>query len=129
MKDLKLTIEINRPAKEIFDFTLNPENTPKWVDFIGHEETDEWPVKLGTIYRNRANPGAEWSEFKLSEYDPGKLFTLSKVDGSYNVRYVFKPITPDTTELEYYEWTDEVELEVPFTMESLQKLKNILEKT
>lgn len=128
MKDLTLKIEINKSAKDIFDFTLNPQNTPKWIDFITVEETNEWPPKLGTIYRNKSGDDAEWSELELSEYDPYKRFTMSKRDGSYNVRYTFTPLAEDRTELEYYEWTDKDELSVPFTMEPLEKLKQILEE-
>lgn len=52
MKPLKLTAIINRSAREVFAFTIDPKNTPSWVDFIEHEETSEWPVRLGTVYRN-----------------------------------------------------------------------------
>ncbi len=127
MKDLKLSIEINKPAKDIFEFALNPKNTPKWIDFIAVEETNEWPAKQGTIYRNKGKDDIEWSELELTEYDPYKRFTLSKKDGSYSVRYTFTPISEDRTELEYYEWTDKNELSVPFTMEPLEKLKQVIE--
>lgn len=128
MKDLKLTVTINKPAKVIFEFTLNPKNTPKWIDFIIEEETNEWPAKLGTIYRNRGDASGKWSEFEITEYEPFKSFTLSKKDGSYHVRYLFTPITPDRTELDYFEWTGKGDLDVPFTIEPLQKLQRILEE-
>jgi uncharacterized membrane protein len=128
MKELRLKIEIDKPAKDIFEFTLNPKNTPKWIDFIAVEETNEWPSKLGTIYRNMSDNDTEWSELELTEYNPYKRFTLSKKDGSYNVRYTFAPIAGDKTELEYYEWTDREDLSVPFTMEPLEKLKSIIEQ-
>ncbi len=127
MKDLKLTITIDKSAKDIFDFTLNPKNTPKWIDFIAIEETNEWPAKLGTIYRNRGEDETEWSELKVTEYEPHTRFTMSKTDGSYHVRYILTPITPNSTELEYYEWTDKADLSVPFTLEPLQKLKHLME--
>jgi uncharacterized protein YndB with AHSA1/START domain len=127
MKDLKLAIEIDKPAKDIFEFTLNPKNTPKWVDFITVEETNEWPAKLGTTYRNKGDDSTDWSELELTEYELNKSFTLSKRDGSYNVRYIFTPLAADKTELVYHEWTDLEELSVPFTMEPLEKLKQILE--
>jgi hypothetical protein len=127
MKDLTLSIEINRSAADICAFTLDPANTPKWVDFIAEEETNEWPPKVGTIYRNRGLDDAELFELELTVYEPGKTFTLSKTDGSYSVRYTFIPLAADRTKFEYYEWTDEAELSVPFAMAPLQKLKSIME--
>lgn len=128
MKNLKLTIEIGRPAKDIFEFTLNPANTHKWIDFIVVEVADEWPPKIGTVYHNKGKGDVGWSELELTEYEPYKRFALSKKDGSYSVRYTFTPLAKNKTKLEYYEWTDKAELSVPFTMQPLEKLKHILEQ-
>lgn len=127
MKELRLTITINTSAKELFNFTLNPQNTPRWIDFIAEEAANDWPPQLGTIYRNRGKDDPTWSELKITEHEPDKSFTLSKTDDSYHVRYVFTPLGPHTTELEYYEWTEQGELAVPFTMEPLEKLKRVVE--
>jgi len=70
---------------------LNPANTPKWVDFIAQEQTNEWPPKLGTIYRNHSGDG-EWSELEVTSFSQDREFTLSRKDGSYHVSYTFKPI-------------------------------------
>ena len=127
MKNNKLIIVIDRPLKEVFNFTLDPNNAPKWIDSITVEETNEHPSKLGTIYKNR-NEDGEWAKYEITEFEQNKTFTLSERDGSYHVRYTFSPVSNDKTNFEYYEWVDEGKLNHPFTYEVLEKLKVLLEK-
>lgn len=123
MKTLKLTIEINKPTKEVFAFTLNPTNTPKWVESVNTEQTNEWLVKLGTIYRNQ-NRAGEWSEYKVTDFEQNKTFTFSKSDGS-RMRYAFTALDADATELEY-EWTSS-NPDKAFLEKILTNLKAVME--
>lgn len=132
MKDARLAITINRPVKDVFAFTINPENTAKWVSSIITEETNEWPVKLGTIYRNQRRDG-EWSEYEMTEFEPNKRFVMSQKNGNFNVGYVFTPVQDGAaTSLEYRIWKDEGELPASLTMDTLQdivnKLKEVVER-
>lgn len=65
MKENKIAIVINRPVTEVFDFTINPQNTPKWIQHIEKEETNEYPPHKGTIYRNHGASGI-WDEYFVS---------------------------------------------------------------
>lgn len=125
MQNNRLKVEINKPISEVFEFTLNPKNTPKWIDFIEVEETNEWPVKLGTIYRN-SGKNSNWSEYELTDFKQNETFTLTKKNNPYRVKYTFKPLDNNKTELEYYEWVEEGDME-PFKQGALNKLKAIME--
>lgn len=125
MKDNKLTIRINKPAQEIIAFTLNPKNSPVWIESLIKEEASDWPVKVGTIYRNQ-NRNSEWNEYVLTELKEDG-FTMTQKNRDYHVRYTLTPINTKTTEFEYYEWVNSGELQDPFTQDVLEKLKKILE--
>jgi hypothetical protein len=127
MKNKKLNIVINKPVSEVFEFTTNPANTPKWIDGILVEETNEMPPKLGTIYKNKGQSG-NWNEYKMNEFLQDRTFTLSRLNGDYHVRYTFTPISNNSCEFEYYEWVDSGELDDTFTQEVLEKLKYVMEQ-
>ncbi len=127
MRDKKLTIVINKPISEVFEFTTNPANTSKWIDGIAVEETNETPPKLGTIYRNKGQSGG-WNEYEMTEFEKDKTFTLTRLNGDYHVRYTFKPASNNGCDFEYYEWVDEGELDDTFSQDVLEKLKSILEQ-
>ena len=126
MKQNKLSVQISKPVAEVFEFTINPANTPHWIEHLEVEETNEWPPKRGTIYKNRGALGT-WSEYVVSAFEPNKTFEMVDKDGNYHVRYTYKEVDSGRTEMEYFEWVDRGELEQPFTQNILEKLKSVLE--
>lgn len=126
MREVKLTVVIAKPAAEVFEFAINPANTPKWLDFISVEETSEWPIKVGTTYRNKGTTDS-WNEYVVSDFKDGELFVLSQKDGDYHVRYTVIPIDERSCKLEYYEWSDTSNLESPFTQAALNEFKQVIE--
>jgi len=87
---------------------------------------NEKPTKIGTIYKNQ-NQNGKWSEYTVTAYEENKLFIFTSGDGNYSVRYTFTPLGGDATEVEYYEWVNQGDLEEPFTIEVLNELKSVLE--
>lgn len=126
MKDNKLTIQINKPALQVYAFTLDPKNTPRWIDDSAREETNEWPPKVGTIYKNTGKNGAVLT-FIMTEIVPNDYFELTSDDGKYHCRYTFRDLGDSTTEYEYHEWQDDGDLEYVMPREVLEKLKKVLE--
>jgi uncharacterized protein YndB with AHSA1/START domain len=126
MQDNKLTIRINKPSAEVFAYYTNPKNTPLWWEAVTVEETSEWPIKIGTTYRSRGK-GTDWNEFTVTDLKDNDTFELTSKDGKYHVRYTHKSLNTNSMELEYYEWVDTGELEDPYTMKILGKLKTAIE--
>ena len=127
MKENKILIKIKRPISEVFDFVITPTNTSKWIASIVEEKTDKWPVKIGTVYRNKNKDGV-WSEYKLTEFKKNKSFTMSQKGTSYRVRYIFKSLGDKLTEMTYFEWVETGDLEDPFSKGTLNNLKKIMEQ-
>lgn len=126
MKDLKLTVKIHKPVQEVFDFTTNPANTPKWIDSVAGEKADSFPPQIGTIYQNWDASG-KVNEYKVTQYEPSKVFQLDATHQDYKVRYTYTPISENETELEYYEWSESDQLHAPFMQEILDTLKEVME--
>ena len=126
MKENKISIKINKPISEVFNFTIDPNNTHKWIDGIEKEETNEWPVKIGSIYRNVDTSG-KWTEYILARLEENAVFELASKENGYHVRYTYTPVTENACELEYFEWVDFGELTSPFSKEVLEKLKTVIE--
>lgn len=127
MKNNKLTISIKTSLQKIWDFTLNPENTPVWIEWLQKEEASRFPPVIGTIYRN-TNDGVTWDEYFISDLDELVSFTLTGIDHNYHVRYTFTSLDENTVEFEYFEWVTEGDLSNPFPLSALRKLKELLEQ-
>ena len=126
MKSNRLLIRINKPLSVAFQFTLDPKNTPLWIDSIVKEEVNEVPTKVGTIYRN-INKKNVLSEYLVTKYEKDKTFEFVSSDKNYHVKYTFLPKGDNSCGLEYFEWVENGELKDPFNIQILEKLKSVLE--
>lgn len=127
MIENKLSIEIDVPVDLVFRFTINPDNTPKWIESIAQEEIIGNSIGLDTKYRNVDLDG-KIRKYFVTEFEPDTVFALRQVGGIYHVRYTYEQISEKKTRLTYFEWVDDGELEAPFRFSALEKLKGILEK-
>jgi hypothetical protein len=126
MKENKLTIRINKPVLEVFEFTINPENTPEWLDSIVEETIEGDEITLGTRYINTNREG-QTNSYIVSEFEIERLFELKSVPEGYTVRYTYTAISDTETELEYFEKMESGELTDPIGMSVLEKLKGVIE--
>lgn len=126
MNKNKITIIINKPISEVFEFTTNPKNTHLWIPQIKKEISDKYPPQINTVYKNQGKPG-KWNSYVVIELEKDRIFTLRASDNNYFVRYTYKKLSETKTEMEYFEWVKKGDIEEPFTQEILQGLKEVME--
>lgn len=127
MKDNKLTIFIDKPINEVFEYSLESNNVPKWITSIKEEIPSERPVKLGTKLKNIGVNSDAWNEYEVIDFQPPKTFTLKRLNGDYFVRYTCTE-KDNGTEFEYYEWAEKGNLDDLMGMEALEILKKLIEE-
>ena len=126
MKDNKLIIRINKSVDEIFAFVTTPPNSTCWISSIAKEKTSEWPAKIGTVYRLWDENG-NYSEMKVAAIKNNELVEWISEDKNYHCRYILKIVDKNISEFEYYEWVDQGTIDNPFTQDTLEKLKSVVE--
>ncbi|MBN2880978.1 hypothetical protein JXM83_02905 [Candidatus Woesearchaeota archaeon] len=127
MNQNKLTIVIDKPVEQVFEFTTNPKYTHLWVPSIQKEVTYDVPPKVGTLYKNW-DFNNELSTYQVTEFVKNSSFTLADMDKNYAVRYSYTKLSENSTQMDYFEWMREGKLTKPFTQDILNNLKVILEK-
>ena len=126
MKENKLIILINKSADDIFAFVTTPPNSTRWISSITKEETNEWPVKIGTIYKLWDEKN-NISKMKVIDIKNNEMVEWISEDQNYHCRYVLKIIDKNISEFKYYEWVDRGIIDNPFMQDTLEKLKLVLE--
>jgi|ERR1700722_9997874 len=126
MNTNKIIISINKSVQEVFLFTITPPNSTKWISDVINEETNEWPVREGTVYKLHTKAGHSF-EVTVTEFEKNKTVEWTSTDKNFHCKYTYRPIDKNKSELEYYEWVEKGELDEPFTLSVLKKLKSVIE--
>jgi len=85
MKPVVVTVDIDRPAKEVFAFLEEVGNNPRWLrGMVSCTWTTPPPVTVGSRYEQVARfLGKEIrTSFEVTEHEPGTLVTISSRAGS-----------------------------------------------
>lgn len=121
------SIEIDKPVSEVFEFTITPENTPKWIDGIKEEKINSHPITIGTEYSNTKD-GISWTVYVCAIFEKDKKFVLQQKDSPYRVEYIYEKISDTKTKLTYHEWMEkDAVLPDPFEKKTFEKLKQVIE--
>ena len=126
MQSNTLSIIIEKPLQEVYDFTTNPKNTPLRLPSIKEEQSSDYPPKIHTVYKNCGADSA-WNTYHIIEILPYKTFVLSEVGWPYFVRYTYLALSPTSTKITYTERVEDGELTNPCEEELFIWLKGLLE--
>ncbi|MEM7348034.1 MAG: SRPBCC family protein [Chloroflexota bacterium] len=94
-----ITIEVERPSDEVFDYISNFENNPLWQS--GMQEatiTSKGPLGVGTTYVQ----GAKFlgrrieSNFEVLAYEPGRMVKAKSTSGTFPIEFM-RSVTPMDT--------------------------------
>ena len=125
-----ISVSINRPAKEVYDFASNPENLPRWARGLSSsnvkKEGDHWLMdspmgKISVKFAGKNEFGIIDHEVTLPSgekvYNPVRILSNNK--GSEAIFTLFR--LPGKTDKEYKEDGEAV-------LADLKKLKDIMEQ-
>lgn len=87
---------------------------------------DEYPPKINTEYRN-CGDNTDWSKYRVVDFKKKKIFILFNLEDKYFVKYSYRKLSGNNTEMEYFEWMIDGELSNPFTEDIFRNLKKVIE--
>lgn len=85
MKPVEVSVDIDRPAPEVFDYLNEVSNGPKWLkSAVSCIWTTDPPVQLGSRYEQVAQfMGKEMcTSYDVVAYEVGRLITVKSSEGS-----------------------------------------------
>ncbi len=101
MARLETSIVINRPLEDVFAFTTNFENQPKWQSrLLEAKKITEGPIGVGTKWRFVAKFLGQRIEYdqQCTEYVPNRTYAGKSVSGPFPVmgRQTYEPVEGGT---------------------------------
>jgi carbon monoxide dehydrogenase subunit G len=93
MVHFELSIEIDRPVHDVWEYLIEPENVPEWQSSaVSSHQVSEGPIGLGARLRDerRFMGRRATSDVEVSEFEPERLFTLHGLSGPvrFTVRHL-----------------------------------------
>ncbi len=74
-----LKLRLINLSTTVFAFCINPKNTPLWLDSVATEKANQWPITVGTIYKNQNKLG-KWSTYTVTVFIENEVFELASND-------------------------------------------------
>jgi uncharacterized membrane protein len=101
MAELRNSIVINRPVKDVFSYMTDAENLPNWMsELVAAEQTSEGPVGVGTKINAVANVLGRRIENtqEVFKYRPNIKFAIKSASGpgENEDEFIFEPVEGGT---------------------------------
>jgi uncharacterized membrane protein len=101
MLKIETSVVINRPVDEVFAFTTNFENQPKWQSrLLEVKKTSEGPIGVGTTWRGVAMFLGQRIENStvMTEYEPNRTYAGKSTSGPVpaEARLSYEPLEGGT---------------------------------
>ena len=123
MKTNEIRIIINKPQREVFEYTLEPNNFIYWVDVIEEHGIDTDQIGIGSVYSNNLG------NFTVIDYERDKFLEYEDKSQYYKASFSFRKIDDEQTEIIFFESKyNSEDLKNPFRKEYFENLKELLEK-
>ena len=84
MVRFELSVDIDRPVHEVWEYLTDPERVPEWqASAESSHQVSDGPMRVGTRLRDerRFMGRRASSEVEVTEYEPERLFTLHGLSG------------------------------------------------
>jgi carbon monoxide dehydrogenase subunit G len=84
MVRFELSVDIDRPIHEVWEYLIEPENVPEWQSSaVSSHKISEGPIAVGTHLEDerRFLGRRARSEVEVTEFEPERLFTLHGISG------------------------------------------------
>ncbi|MFW9918034.1 MAG: SRPBCC family protein [Candidatus Thorarchaeota archaeon] len=101
MINFEISILINCPITDVFEYVSDTENDPRWnSEVVGVERIDDCDDELSCKYRIQRVIGKKRVEniYRVTEYTKNKILTIKTLTGPtpFTYRYSFEPIGTST---------------------------------
>ncbi len=97
MKPVEVSVEIGRPADEVFEYLEDATNNPHWIKNMDScTWTSTGPIGVGSTYDQRSHFLGRTIEvhFRVTAHEPGRLITITSAEGSSFPITVTREVTP-----------------------------------
>jgi carbon monoxide dehydrogenase subunit G len=84
MVRFELSVDIDRPVHEVWEYLIEPENVPEWQSSaVASHQVSDGPIGVGARLQDerRFLGKRATSEVEVSEFEPDRLFTLHGLSG------------------------------------------------